>query len=138
MARGRASIATCQPGPEPDRGPPRLSREATLVRVQALLDQHGGRPLHVADLCKAARVSERTLRSLFLQAFDVGPGRYLRVRRLYLIQAALAVADPRHETVAGVARRFGCSDGGRMASDYHALFGEYPRATLLRGVNEPR
>ncbi|SER77841.1 Helix-turn-helix domain-containing protein [Azotobacter beijerinckii] len=65
----------------------------------------------------------------------MGPSRYLRLRRLHLLRAALAVADHRHDTVMAIAMRFGYSDCGHMASEYYALFGEYPSATLLRGVN---
>ena len=42
------------------------------------------------------------------------------------------MADLARETVSGIARRFGLSDIGRMAKDYSALFGEYPRVTLMR------
>lgn len=111
------------------------SREAIIGKVLELLPDREGKPLRLADLCKATGVSERTLRSAFSEAFGMGPSRYLRLRRLYLLRAALAVADHRHDTVMAIAMRFGYSDCGRMASEYYALFGEYPSATLLRGVN---
>ena len=86
------------------------------------------------DLCALAGASERTLRSAFLETFGIGPHRYLRLRQLHLIRAALAVSDPRLHTVAGIAARLGCSDCGRMAAEYRALFGEFPSATLRRRI----
>jgi len=86
----------------------------------------------VTDLCEFSGVSERTLRTMFLEQFGVGPKRYLRTRKLHAVRAALTLADPRRETVSGIAKRFGLSDVGRIAKDYCALFGEYPRVTLVR------
>ena len=88
--------------------------------------------MRLADLCEVTGVSERTLRTMFVEQFGVGPKRYLRTRKLHAVRAALAVADPARETVSGIARRFGLSDIGRMAKDYSELFGEYPRVTLMR------
>lgn len=113
---------------------PRPTRAETIARITRLLESSETRSLQVADLCEVSGVSERTLRSMFLEAFGVGPKRYLRTRKLHAIRAALAVADARHETVSRVAKRFGLSDVGRMAKNYLVLFGEYPRATLLRNV----
>ena len=103
-----------------------------IARVLRFVDRRGGRVPDIAALCEAAGVSERTLRSLFTETFGVAPNRYLRIRRLEVIRATLAAADPRSQTVSGIARRFGYSDAGRMAAEYRALFGEYPSATLGR------
>lgn len=111
---------------------PRGARDDVIARVLRFVDRHGGRLPSLGALCAAAGVSERTLRSKFTAAFGVAPNRYLRARRLQVIRAALAVADPRSETVSAIARRFGYSDAGRMAAEYRALFGEYPSATLAR------
>jgi AraC family transcriptional regulator, ethanolamine operon transcriptional activator len=94
------------------------------------LEADGEHELRLADLCRLAKVSERTLRTIFLESFGITPGRYLRARKLRAIRAALICADPRYETVSKIATRFGMSDLGRMARDYRMLFGEYPRTTL--------
>jgi len=114
--------------------PPRIGRARALARVTALLNADGTHLLRLADLCRLADVSERTLRTIFLESFGMTPGRYLRTRKLHAIRAALMCADPRYETVSRIAGRFGMSDLGRMARDYHILFGEYPRATLLQSM----
>ena len=103
-----------------------------MARITEVLREREASPLRLADLCEVTGVSERTLRTMFLEQFGVGPKRYLRTRKLHAVRAALTVADPARETVSGIARRFGLSDIGRMAKDYSALFGEYPRVTLMR------
>jgi transcriptional regulator GlxA family with amidase domain len=108
--------------------------DALLNRVLELLPLTTGRTPRLAELCRATGVSERTLRTAFIATLGMAPARYLRLRRLHLLRAALAVADQHQASVAAIARRFGYTDCGRMAADYHALFGEYPSATLLRGV----
>lgn len=113
----------------------KLGFKAIVERATNFLDARGAAPLRLPDLCEAVGCSERTLRSAFLQFYGVGPHRYLCVRRLHLIRAALLMADPAHETVAGIILRLGISDGGRMAKDYLQLFGEYPRTTLGRHVS---
>jgi|SRR5687767_15810007 transcriptional regulator GlxA family with amidase domain len=117
----------------------RVTRAEALAQINRYLDASASRTLKFRDLCKASGVSERTLRSIFVEAFGLSPARYLRRRKLRAVRAELAVADPGSVTVASVARRYGLTDVGRMARDYCALFGEYPRATLLRiGAVEPR
>ena len=107
-------------------------RQASIARVVALLQGDDEQPIRLSDLCRQAGVSERTLRSIFKEVFGVGPNRYLHVRRLHLVRAALSIANPTTQTVSQIALRFGFSDSGRMAADYHQLFGEYPSKTLLR------
>lgn len=106
------------------------AREDMIALVLQVVDRHEFHTPHMAELCAATGVSERTLRSIFTKAFGEPPSRYLRVRRLHLIREILVVADPHEQTVSGVARRFGYSDPGRMAAEYRVLFGEYPSATL--------
>jgi AraC family transcriptional regulator, ethanolamine operon transcriptional activator len=113
-------------------GRPPASRTQIMARITEMLREREAGPLRLADLCEVTGISERTLRTIFLEEFGVGPKRYLRTRKMHAVRTALAAADPGRETVSGVARRFGLSDIGRMAKDYCALFGEYPRVTLMR------
>ncbi|MBT8767077.1 helix-turn-helix domain-containing protein [Metapseudomonas boanensis] len=110
------------------------SYERLLKRVLELLSLGSGRTPRLTELCRTLGVSERTLRSAFVATLGMAPARYLRLRRLHLLRAALAVADQHQTSVTEIARHFGYTDCGRMAADYRALFGEYPSATLLRGV----
>lgn len=132
-AADAAAYASAYPSPRAPaaRGRPRASRTDTVARVLELIDlQHW--PLHLSDLCRAAGVSERTMRTIINEQFDVGPSQYLRLRRLQMLHDALAHADPHGATVATVSSRFGYAHGGRMASEYLELFGEYPSQTLGR------
>ncbi|MBB1520397.1 helix-turn-helix domain-containing protein [Aquipseudomonas guryensis] len=109
--------------------------ESLLNQVLQLLPISCGHTPRLAELCRAVGVSERTLRTVFIATLGMAPARYLRLRRLHLLRAALAVADPHQSSVAAIARRFGYTDCGRMAADYQTLFGEYPSTTLSRGVS---
>jgi AraC family transcriptional regulator, ethanolamine operon transcriptional activator len=111
-------------------GRPHLSRERVIARALDLIRAHEGQPLFTSDLCRAAGVSERTLRNTFNEYFGVGPIRLLKMRQLREIRAALLAADPAHETVASIAGRFGVWDFSLFARNYKRLFGESPSQTL--------
>lgn len=108
--------------------------ENLVSKVLELLPVGTARTPRLAELCRLVGVSERTLRTAFVVTLGMAPARYLRLRRLHLLRAALAMADHHNASVATVAARFGYTDHGRMAARYHALFGEYPSATLERGI----
>lgn len=111
---------------------PHLSRERVIARTLELIEAHEGQPLFTSDLCRAAGVSERTLRNAFSEYFGVGPIRLLKMRQLGEIRAALLAADPARDTVAQVAGRFGVWDFSLFARNYKRLFGESPSETLRR------
>ncbi|MFC3814847.1 helix-turn-helix domain-containing protein [Lysobacter sp. GCM10012299] len=125
----RTPLEHASPSVHPARGRPRASRNDVVARVLLVIDQQQW-PLRLADLCRVTGISERTLRTIIKEQFDLGPSRYLRLRRLQMLHDALAQASPYGTTVAAVAARFGYTHGGRMASEYHDLFGEYPSQTL--------
>jgi AraC-like DNA-binding protein len=59
-----------------------------------LISESRGVPLFVNDVCRAAGVSERTLRNVFHEYVGVGPMRLLKVRQLHETRSALLAADP--------------------------------------------
>jgi AraC family ethanolamine operon transcriptional activator len=111
-------------------GRPHFSRERVIARALELIRAHEGQPIFTSDLCRAASVSERTLRRTFNEYFGVGPIRLLKLRQLREIRAALLAADPKFETVARLAGRFGVWDFSLFARNYRRLFGESPSQTL--------
>jgi AraC family ethanolamine operon transcriptional activator len=113
----------------------RAKRQASIANLMELLRRYEEQPIRLSELCRDAGVSERTLRSMFKEVFGVGPNRYLHVRRLHQVRAALSIAQPSTDSVSQIAARFGFSDSGRMASDYYQLFGEYPSKTLMRTLS---
>jgi transcriptional regulator GlxA family with amidase domain len=134
-SKDRRRVRQAAPGRSAS-APVRSARDEAIARALKYIEEHPGHTVQLADLCAAARVSERTLRSMFLEVFGVAPNRYLRMRKLHLVRAALAAADPHVDSVAAIAARCGFGDSGRMASDYRALFGEYPNITLSRRLSD--
>lgn len=84
----------------------------------------------VQDLVHASGVSERTLRSAFLEYFGVSPRKYLNLRRLHQARKLLRDGDPDEVTVTAVAAQLGFWDFGRFANKYRQLFGELPSESL--------
>lgn len=64
-------------------------RVAVMNRFEEVLAAHPDRPLHVPELCLAIGVSERTFRLYCAEFLGMSPGRYLRLRQLRLVRAAL-------------------------------------------------
>ncbi|BDU16692.1 helix-turn-helix domain-containing protein [Lysobacter auxotrophicus] len=71
---------------------------------------------------------------MFDDVFGMTPSRYLRLRRLHQLRTALLMADPLLRTVGEICCTLRLSDAGRVAHEYHALFGEFPSCTLARRV----
>lgn len=84
----------------------------------------------VPGMARNAGVSERTLRSVFLEYFGVSPQRYIVLHRLTLARQALMFADPRLTKIASIARKYGFWHLGRFSSQYRESFGELPSETL--------
>jgi len=86
----------------------------------------------LAEICAATGVSERTLRNCCQEHLGMAPIRYLWLRRMHLARRALVKGDPAAATVTGIAMDYGFWELGRFATEYRALFGEPPSATLRR------
>jgi transcriptional regulator GlxA family with amidase domain len=102
--------------------------------IEHLLQNDRGEQLHVEDLCRAAAVSERTLRNAFRKVHGVSPYRYLRGVRMTQARQALLSAGSGQGTVTEVAMQFGFLELGRFSVDYRSAFGECPSATLRRAL----
>ncbi len=88
----------------------------------------------VGELAAHAHVSVRSLEEGFQRYLDTTPMSYLRRVRLTRAHAELALADPREQTVAAVARRWGFQHLGRFAQVYREQFGELPAQTLKASI----
>jgi AraC-like DNA-binding protein len=105
-----------------------------MVRFEeALKAEKGVSQPSISKLCAAIRVSERTLRSCCAEILGISPSRYIRLRRLQLVRAALSSADPTTTSVAEISRRYHFNELGRFAGYYRTHYGETPSATLRRG-----
>jgi AraC-like DNA-binding protein len=101
-----------------------------MLRFEDALTAHVYRQSGIPALCAAIDVSERTLQACCMEFLGMSPNRYLRLRRLNMVRAALRRADPESASVAEIAQRYQFSDLGRFAAVYRAIFGEMPSATL--------
>jgi AraC-like DNA-binding protein len=88
--------------------------------------------LTVAGISAEIGVPERTLRACCMEILGVSPSRYLRLRRLNMVRAALQCANPEPGAITELAKRYGFSELGRFATSYRETFGETPSATLRR------
>ena len=101
-----------------------------MRRFWRVMEECDGLPLYVLEICRAIRVSERTLRASCQEHLGMSPKRYLLLRRMALARRALREASAHTASVTDVATRYGFWELGRFAVEYRALFGESPSATL--------
>ena len=106
-------------------------RLLAVSRAEVYIDQHAADDIGIVDICKAAGVSERTLRYAFLERFGVGPKEFLQAFRHTAVRRQLRAADPKTARVADVANAWGFWHLGQFAADYRQRFGELPSMTLL-------
>ncbi len=112
-------------------------RQLISVAVQ-LIEECPEKSLSVKVLSQNVGVSERTLRSAFVEYLGMPPLKYLTLRRLHHARKLLQRAAPEELTVSGTAALLGFWDFGRFAGTYRRLFGELPSATLQRSSSSIR
>lgn len=106
------------------------NRQRMISTVRDLIDHEIAGVETVADLCREAGVSERTLQYAFQELVGVSPKRYLLLQRLANVHRGLLFATPSTERVADVAIRFGFWHMGQFARDYRSVYGVNPSTTL--------
>ncbi|SFP90316.1 ANTAR domain-containing protein [Amycolatopsis rubida] len=107
----------------------------TLRRAISFIEAHLHRPIDVAEIAAAARVSARAVQLAFRRHLGTTPMAYLRRARLDRARAELRAAVPEQDTVARIAARWGYAPSV-FAAHYRAAYGESPSATLHRGTAE--
>jgi AraC-like DNA-binding protein len=115
-----------------------LRHTIIIARFEELLAANYAQPLHLAEMCAAIGVSERTLRISCIEQLGMGPIRYLWLRRMHLVHSVLIQTAPGSATVTRIATDNGFWEMGRFAVEYGALFGEAPSVTLRRPAEERR
>jgi len=105
-------------------------RDRAIKQAEAYIAQFAHRPITVCDVCRAAKVSERTLQYGFLEYFGVTPKAYLAAIRLTGARRELKKADPQSESVNEIAANWGFWHMGSFAAKYRKQFGELPSQTL--------
>jgi AraC-like DNA-binding protein len=112
-------------------------RVAIMARLEEFVATNQDRPVYLAEICAATGASERTLRTCCQEHLGMGPIHYLWLRRMHLTRRALLQAHPATATVTAIATDHGFWELGRFATEYRALFGETPVASLRRPPAEP-
>jgi AraC-like DNA-binding protein len=114
--------------PEPTTG--RRRQDSVLTRFVEFLKANPDRPLYLTEICAAIGVAERTLRASCEEHLNMGPIRYLTLRRMHLVRRALLHSHQSTATVTQIATDHGFWELGRFSVAYRMLFGETPSETL--------
>ena len=123
----RTLLACFADGPEPEAG--LEASPKALRRAIAYLEEHALDAVTVPDVAAAARVSVRSLQSLFRRHLGVSPIEHLHAIRLDAARRELT-AGADDSSVRTVAERWGFGNSGRFARLYRDRFGERPSETL--------
>ncbi len=107
------------------------TRRRAVSRAREFIDANLTEELTLADICRIAGVSRRTMTDAFREQLGIPPMRYLKLMRLHRVRKALLCAAP-GTRVSGVANALGLWHMGQLARDYRTLFGELPTETLAR------
>jgi AraC family ethanolamine operon transcriptional activator len=108
------------------------ARQRIVVAADEYLRAHMDRPIYTEELCDALAVSASSLAEAFRAVFVISPHRFLKLRRLSMVRAALRSLEGPAPLVKSVALSHGFWHLGQFAQDYRATFGETPSETLAR------
>ena len=106
--------------------------DIVMRRFRRVVEENPEQPLYIPEICKAIRISGRTLRDCCQEHLGMGPKRFLLLRRMHLARRALREAVPDATSVTDTATRYGFWQLGRFAVEYQSMFGESPSVTLRR------
>lgn len=123
----------CKPIEKAKLGKARATRRHRVVRlVDEYLCANPVRPVYTDDLCQALGVSASALHEAFHSVFGISPHRYLKLRRMSLVRAALLSPSGPWRSVKAAALSYGFWHLGQFAQDYREIYGELPSTTLAR------
>lgn len=106
---------------------------ARIVKgAQAYLDAHSGRAIYTEELCTRHGITSASLGEAFRQVLGTTPHRFLKLRRLAMVRAALLDRDAPPALVKSAALAHGFWHLGQFAQDYRAMYGETPSETLAQ------
>ncbi len=124
------ALASTRDLPPRDAELTRVNRSRLAKKAQDYALEHIDERMHLADLCQAMRVSERTLRYAFQDVLSMSPVAYLTRLRLHRVHKCLKEATRRSTTVTTEALRWGFWHVGDFSKAYKECFGELPSDTL--------
>ncbi|HEX8544026.1 MAG TPA: AraC family transcriptional regulator [Pseudomonas sp.] len=109
---------------------PKPDENGGFEAVRQFIEEHLTEDISIEQLMTVARVSERTLYTLFERQVGLAPREFVRQRRLERVHAVLQLATAR--SVTEVAMDHGFLHLGRFSSAYRTRFGELPSQTWRR------
>ncbi len=110
---------------------PPSTRSYVVAKTAQYMDSRLADQIDIADVCRAIRVSQRTLRYSFDEVVGLSPTEYLLAMRLARVRRDLLQAG-RVGQIHCVAERYGFSHLGRFSRFYFDAFGERPSDTCRR------
>jgi len=120
----------------------RLLRPPARIEIvkaaQAWLHDHPQQPITLADLCRQAHASRRSLIQGFRDHLGMGPMAHVKLQRLHSVRRLLLGADHDQVRIGSIAAEWGFLNAGHFARDYRLLFGEMPRDTLRQRTPSSR
>ena len=123
-------LARARPREPARRVPMHQAWRRIVFGADAYLEAHLGRAIYTEELCAALGVPAAGLREAFRATLGTSLHRYLKLRRLTLVRAALRQAEGPLPLVKAVALAHGFWHLGQFAHDYREAFGESPSATV--------
>ena len=128
----RDLFEAAEPRESPRRGRASAGRYRTVRRADDYLRANPARPIYTGDLCAALGVSASALHEAFRANLGVSVHRYLKLRRMGMVRAALLTRSGPWRSVKAAALSHGFWHLGQFAHDYRAVYGEAPSETMLR------
>lgn len=102
-------------------------------RLIELIDAQIATPMSIETIARKARMSTRSVYSLFKRRVGTSPIQYIRQRRLEGVHRMLSESTtPQATQITAVALAFGFSHLGRFSAQYQRQYGELPSETLRR------
>lgn len=110
---------------------PAVGSRAVRTAVE-LIESEPEKAWSVTELARRAGVSARTLQESFRHDLGVTPLERLRRTRMERARRDLLAADPRADSVTGIATRWGFFHLSRFSQAYRSAYQELPSQTLAR------
>ncbi|MET9230075.1 ANTAR domain-containing protein [Lentzea sp. NPDC003310] len=123
------AFPTTASGHEPDLAG-RDAHAGALQRAVAFIDANADRPIGLADIAAAARVSPRSVEQAFQHHLGTTPMAHLRRVRLDGARAELRASGVDDTAVGRIATRWGYHRPAAFAAHYLATYGVTPQQTL--------
>ena len=106
------------------------NRDIALDNVVEFVRNTPNPTSNLAQLCRIANVSERTLQYAFKEQYGIAPTIFVKRWNLNTIRRQLLLAHPDDTTVNKICRGFNILHQSQFATDYKKLFAEQPSETL--------